>query len=93
MLLKASMDTAASQKVIDDDRMGAVLGELLQRMRPEAAYFTVESGMRTAMVFFDLEDVSDMPRFAEPLFRELGAHIDWTPVMTAEDLQKGLAKL
>jgi hypothetical protein len=93
MLLKARLDTAISQKVVDDDRMGDVLGGVMARMKPEAVYFGVDDGQRTMFAFFDLEDVSDMPLVGEPLFRELGAHITVSPMMTAEDLQQGLAKL
>jgi hypothetical protein len=42
---------------------------------------------------FDMPDPSDMPPFAEPLFESLGADVELAPVMNADDLQKGLARL
>jgi hypothetical protein len=56
----------------------------------EAAYFTAIDGKRTGLIFFDLEDVSQIPVIAEPFFMTVGAAIDFLPVMTAEDVQKGL---
>ena len=41
---------------------------------------------------FDLPDPSDMVPFAEP-FTQLNADVAISPVMGADDLQKGLAKL
>jgi hypothetical protein len=49
--------------------------------------------MRTMFLFFDLKDPSQMPAIAEPLFFQLGAKVDYTPVMNAEDVRKGLAQL
>jgi hypothetical protein len=39
---------------------------------------------------FDLKDPSDIPTIAEPLFMILKAKVEFTPVMNADDLQKGL---
>ncbi len=35
---------------------------------PEAAYFLAEDGMRTALIFFDLQEPSQIPAVAEPAF-------------------------
>ena len=42
---------------------------------------------------FDLKDPSDMPLVVEPLFSEMNAEVELSPVMNAEDLQKGLTAL
>jgi hypothetical protein len=67
--------------------------QMLDRTKPEAAYFTTEDGDRTAFLFFDLADPSDIPVLAEPAFSQLGAKVTMTPVMNVDDLQKGLAQL
>ncbi|MGW1613209.1 hypothetical protein ACWCQZ_28010 [Streptomyces sp. NPDC002285] len=93
VLLKANLDTEKGNEAIRAGKLPQVIQELMQKIKPEAAYFTTEQGMRTMFLFFDLEDPSQMPVIAEPLFFELGAKVDYTPVMNAEDVQKGLAQL
>jgi hypothetical protein len=39
-------------------------------LKAEAAYFVAEDGVRTAMIFFDMRDSSDIPSIVEPLFME-----------------------
>lgn len=91
-MLKMTLPVEAGNKVIADGALGRVLQETMERLKPEAAYFTVEDGKRTAFIFFDFTEVSQMPPVAEPLFG-LGADVQLTPVMSAQDLQKGLASL
>jgi hypothetical protein len=41
------------------------------------------------MIFFDMNDASDNPAIAEPLFAGLNTKIQLLPAMNAEDLKKG----
>ncbi|MFC9594712.1 hypothetical protein [Streptomyces sp. NPDC056944] len=90
MLLKVQMDTQASNDAIKQGRLLQLMEGALQELRPEAAYFTVENGCRTAYIFFDLADPSLMPKISEPFFMEIGAGIHYSPVMNPDDLRKGL---
>src|SRR5215211_4879107 len=65
-----------------------VIQEILQRQKPEAAYFIADGGRRTAILIIDLKDASDIPGIAEPWFLALNASIEATPAMIADDLQK-----
>ena len=93
MMLKASMDTEKANELIRNGTLGKLIEETVQHIKPEAAYFTADGGRRTAIMFFDMEDPSDMPVISEPFFLELGADIEYTPVMNREDVQKGLSRL
>ncbi|MBK3646162.1 MULTISPECIES: hypothetical protein [Streptomyces] len=93
VLLKASMNTEKANDVIRSGKMPQLMEEILGNLKPEAAYFTLDHGVRTAYVFFDLQDSSQMPSVGEPFFLDLGAEIELTPVMNGEDLQKGLSQL
>lgn len=93
VLLKAQMSTDAGNAAIQKGTLGATIEKVLGALKPEAAYFTVDGGRRTAFIVFDLKEVSDMPGSVESLFIELGASIDITPVMTPDDLRKGLSQL
>lgn len=93
VLLKANLDTEKGNDAIRSGKLPQVIQELMERIKPEAAYFTTENGCRTMLLFFDLEEPAQMPVIAEPLFFELGAKVDYTPVMNAEDVRKGLSQL
>ncbi|MGY6024189.1 hypothetical protein [Streptomyces spinosirectus] len=93
VLLKASMNTEKANEVIRSGKMPQLMQEALGNIKPEASYFTVDHGVRTAYLVLDMQDSSQMPAIGEPFFMDLGAEIDMTPVMNAEDLQKGLSQL
>jgi len=67
--------------------------ETLTRLKPEAAYFTADKGLRTAYLVIDVKDQSEIPSLAEPFFQELHAAVEFMPVMNADDLKKGLSQV
>jgi hypothetical protein len=60
--------------------MANVQQALLERVKPEAAYFGAENGQRTGYIVFDLKDLADIPVIAKPLFQELGAAVSLSPL-------------
>lgn len=93
MMMKVKLDTEASSKAIADGSLPRLMRESMETLRPEAAYFGPEDGVRTAFIVFDLQDPSDLPRLTEPLFSMAKATIEMFPVMDRDDLEKGLQKL
>ncbi len=93
MMLKVSIPVEGGNAAIQNGSLQKIMLESLERLKPEAAYFTADNGQRTAFFVIDMVDVSDMPRIAEPFFIGLNASITTMPVMNAEDLKKGLAKI
>lgn len=93
MMLRIQIPTATGNAAHANGELAKVIAESLERLKPEAAYFFPQDGKRTAMMVIDLEDPSKIPSVSEPLFRKLDAEVTLTPVMTAEDLKKGLASL
>jgi hypothetical protein len=92
-LLKITIPADAGNKAVKDGTIQKVMAETIERLRPEAAYFLAEEGMRSGMFVFDLKDSSDIPSIAEPFFAGFNAAVEFTPVMNAEDLKKGLEKV
>jgi len=92
-MLTIRIPVEAGSAAIRDGRFPKILSGLMERTKPEAAYFTSTDGDRSAIVFFDLAHPSDIPAICEPLFTELHAKVTLVPVMTADDVQAGLAKL
>jgi hypothetical protein len=93
MVMTMQMDTEAASRAIQDGRMGKVMDSMMERFRPEAVYYTTRDGMRTAYVFFDLDEPARMIEMAEPLFESLKAKIDFAPAMTADDVRQGIGRL
>jgi|SRR5579862_2469027 len=92
-MLKVEMSVEASNAAIKDGRLGKIMASTLERLKPEAAYFTAVNGKRGGYIVFDLKDPSDIPSVCEPFFQELGASCELSPAMTPEDVQKGLEKM
>jgi hypothetical protein len=91
-MLKIQMPVDAANAAIKDGRLGKVLDATLQRLKPEAAYFTTLDGDRGGIIVFDLQNPSDIPEICEPFFNELHAKIELSPVMIPAEVQIGLAK-
>jgi hypothetical protein len=92
-LMTVQMDTEAGNRAIKDGSLPKAMESTLEQLHAEAAYFTSLDGQRTAYIVFDLQEPAQIPQLAEPLFQGLNAKIELSPVMNAEDLQEGLARL
>jgi hypothetical protein len=91
-MLKIQMSVEASNAAIKDGRVARIIESTLERLKPEAAYFTTVSGDRGGYIVFDLKDPSDIPSICEPFFVELNAKVELMPVMTPADVRAGLEK-
>ncbi len=92
-MIRIKIPVEQGNKAVQDGSLPKTITEALQRHKPEAAYFFPEHGVRTAIMIFDLKEVSEIPAIAEPFFERLNAAIEIFPVMNADDLKAGLAKL
>jgi hypothetical protein len=93
MMMKVKIDTEAGSRAIEDGSLPQLMQETLGALRPEAAYFGPEHGVRTAFIVFDMQDPSQLPALTEPLFSKVKATVEMFPVMDQEDLQKGLQQV
>ena len=93
MLVKVTIPTAAGTKAIQDGSIGKIVGEFLEKWKPEAAYFGADDGLRTSFFVLDLKDPATLPPMLEPLFMQLEAKISISPVMNAADLKAGISAL
>ncbi|MEU5657830.1 hypothetical protein ABZ802_19790 [Streptomyces sp. NPDC047737] len=89
MLLTAHMDTETANHAVSDGTMSKVIEEVVEHLKPEAAYFTLQNGQRTCLMVFDMEDSAQMPPLLEPLFHA-NSSISLQPAMNLEDLKAGL---
>ena len=93
VMAKISIPAEAGNEAIVNGQMPKVIQQTVERWKPEAMYFGTFDGRRSTFMVFDLPDPSYMPVFAEPFFLQMKAEVEVSPVMNAEDLQKGLSQL
>jgi hypothetical protein len=92
-MLKFTIPVAKGNQAFKDGSLGKTLEAIMNKLKPEAAYFGPSNGMRGGMMFFDLADSSQIVEVAEPLFSNLDAAIELVPVMNGDDLRKGIGKM
>ena len=73
---------------VKDGSLPQTIQSILEELKPEAAYFGEIEGARGGYLVVNMDDASQMPSIAEPLFLGLGATIQAGPVMVPEDLEK-----
>ena len=90
MMLKVRIPVEAGNAAFKDGSLGKSIQQVIDTLKPEAAYFFPDDGKRTALYVFDLEDASQMPVIVEPLFQDLHADVSLFPVMNFDDVKKGI---
>ncbi|QKG25817.1 DUF3303 family protein [Actinomadura verrucosospora] len=93
VMLQARMDTRMGNEALKNGTLQQTMQALVEKLKPEAAYFSPSDGKRSCTIVFDMQDSSQIPTIVEPLFTALGAEIEIVPVMNLDDLRKGLAAL
>jgi hypothetical protein len=92
VMLRFTFPAEKGNQAFKDGSLGKLIESLMTKLKPEAAYFGPSNGKRSAMMFFDLAEPSQIVEIAEPLFSNLNAEVEIVPVMNGDDLRKGIAK-
>ncbi|MEV7180335.1 hypothetical protein [Kitasatospora sp. NPDC093679] len=93
MLVQASIDTERSNAVVAAGKMPESVEQMLNILKPEAAYFYPLHGRRGFTMVVDVADEAALIPLVEPLWTEMGADVEVVPCLTAQELQTGLARL
>ncbi len=86
MLMHVHFPVEPFNAAVRDGSIGQKMQKLLEATKPEAAYFTEQSGQRGALLVVDVKGPSDIPVLAEPWFLQLDAKVEFRVAMTPEDL-------
>jgi hypothetical protein len=89
MMLRLHIDATNGSAAVKSGTLQKAIGAFIEKFKPEATYFGLESGQRTGFFVFDMKDSNQCPDIAEAFF-DTGADIHLSPCMTPDDLQKGL---
>ena len=87
-LLKVNMALDAANAAAKAGKLGTTIQSILADLKPEAVYFAADKGQRTAFIFLEMQDASQIPAIAEPWFLAFNASIEIHPVMVPDDLAK-----
>ena len=93
MMLSWQADVKASNKLIENGTLMESIDALVAQLKPEAVYYFANEGCRGGLMVFDMQDSSQIPLIAEPLFLAHRAKVNFTPVMNTDDLRKALAQI
>lgn len=93
IMIRWTVPAAQGNKAIASGAMQESIDSMLRNLKPEAAYFLANDGKRGGIMVFDMDDPSQIPQIAEPLFQALEAEVEFVPVMNADDLRKAFSRL
>jgi hypothetical protein len=87
-MMRFTIPNDTGNAALKDPKFGEKMQEFFKEIKAEAVYFTTIDGERGGYAVVNMNDASEMPALAEPLFFWLKSRIDWYPVMKPEDLMK-----
>ena len=93
VMIKFTFPVEFGNDAIKSGRVEKVIGQIVDELKPEAAYFFPQDGDRGGFIIVNMADSSEIVQIAERFFLGLNAKVALIPVMAAEDLKKGLASM
>ncbi len=94
MLLQVRIPHAEFNAAVRDGSAEKKIKQILEQTKPEAVYFTEYDGRRGGIMIININDPSEVPKYAEPWFLSFNADVQFHIVMTPEELgRSGLEKL
>lgn len=88
MLLSVEFPPEPFNSLARSGKVGGLIGQILETIKPETAYFTERDGKRGAIFVVDVKTPSDVPFYAEPFFLTFHANCNFRIIMSPEDLKK-----
>jgi hypothetical protein len=87
MLLRITMPNEPFNSMIKKGTIGKTLEKIMADIKPEAAYFTLDDGERSALMVVNINKPTEYVKYAEPFFLEFDASIKYDIVMSPEELK------
>ena len=93
VMVKFRFPTESGNEALKSGRIGKMLPQLLEDLKPEAAYFYSTDGYRSGHFIVNMTDSTQVFDIGERLWLGMGGEVEMTPVMSAEDIQKAMPNL
>jgi hypothetical protein len=90
ILILAKIPTEDGNKMVQDPKFLEKIEKYINKVKAEATYFFEADGNRVASFIVDIESADQITGLSEPLFSGMGAHVELHPVMSLDDLKKGM---
>src|SRR5438552_18649548 len=87
---RAKIPTEDGNKMVQDPNFLRKLEKYINKVKAEATYFFEADGNRVAAFIVDMQSADQLPVLVEPLFSGMGANVELHPVMSFEELKKGI---
>ena len=87
-LIHARIPTEDRNKMVQDPDFLRKIETYINKVRAETTYFFEANGNRIAAFIVDIQNADQIPVLAEPLFSGMGAHVEFHPVMSLDDLRR-----
>ena len=91
VMIKFALPVESSNAAIRTGKLAKIMHQITEELKPEAAYFFPLDGERGGFFIVDMQDSSQIADMAERFFFGLNAKVEFVPVMSGADLDKGLA--
>ncbi len=91
VMIKFALPVDAGNAAIRTGKLAKVMHQIVEDLKPEAAYFFPTGGERGGFFIVEMQDSSQIADIAERFFFGLNAKVELVPVMSATDLEKGLS--
>jgi hypothetical protein len=88
MLMTVKMPNTEFNAAVRYGSASKTLNRILEDCAAEAVYFTETQGLRTVLLVVNIDDPSQIPRYAEPWFLSFNATVEFKVAMTPEDIKK-----
>jgi hypothetical protein len=89
-IILAKIPTDDGNKMVQDPNFLKKVETYVNKVKAEATYFFEADGNRVASFVVDIDNANEIPVVVEPLFSGMGARVEIHPVMSIEDLKKGI---
>jgi hypothetical protein len=94
MLLHVRIPNEEFNAAVREGNAERKMKQILEETKAEAVYFTEYDGRRGAILIININDPSEVPKFAEPWFLTFNADVQFHIAMTPEELGRaGLEEL
>jgi hypothetical protein len=87
-LMNVEFSVEAGNTAAKNGTLGKKIQDILDRQKPEAAYFFDSHGRRGGVLVVEMQDAAQIPALAEPWFLALDASVELHAVMVPADLAR-----